>query len=257
VDTYVVVSSDSDFVPLVNKLRSSGKLVVGAGRRDITPVTLVKSCDRYIYLDDGAVQVEETTAKSDDKQAPAKRGRGGRRAQSKSLLVRAVEASQDAQGQVPGSKLHQTMLRLDPSFNYKAQGFSTFTRFLEPSAEVRIARSQGSGDILVQLSSQRETPPNSTPPKAAPPKQVTPQETRREPSPQRKRTEKWERDIDFAWRSRQRPKLAGQSAAADAAKVLNTPNLKSSEYPTLEKLLGASDFLTTRWRREGNAIIRI
>jgi uncharacterized protein (TIGR00288 family) len=257
VDTYVVVSSDSDFVPLVNKLRSSGKLVVGAGRRDITPVTLVKSCDRYIYLDDAAVQAEEVTSQPEGKKTPAKQGGGGRHSQSKSLLVRAVEASQDAQGQVSGSKLHQTMLRIDPSFNYKAQGFSTFTRFLEPSAEVRIVRSQGPGDILVQLSSQRETPPKSAPPKAEPPKQETPKETRSEPSPQRKRTEKWERDVDFAWRSRQRPKLAGQSAASDVAKVLDAPNLKSTKYPTLEKLLSASDFLTTRWRREGNAIIRI
>jgi uncharacterized protein (TIGR00288 family) len=262
VDTYVVVSSDSDFVPLVNKLRSSGKLVVGAGRRDITPVTLVKSCDRYIYLDDGAAQVEEVTSQPEGKKAPAKQGRGGRRSESKSLLVRAVEASQDGQGQVSGSKLHQTMLRLDPSFAYKAQGFSTFTRFLEPSTEVRIVRSQGPGDILVQLSSQRETPPKSAPPKATPPKadpprQAGPKETRSEPTPQRKRTEKWERDVDFAWRSRQRPKLAGQSAASDVAKVLDAPNLKSTKYPTLEKLLSASVFLTTRWRREGNAIIRI
>ena len=51
-DTFVVVSSDSDFVPLVMYLRAAGKSVMAAGRRETTAPTLVKSCDRYIYLDD-------------------------------------------------------------------------------------------------------------------------------------------------------------------------------------------------------------
>ena len=238
VDTYVVVSSDSDFVPLVNKLRSSGKLVVGAGRRDITPVTLVKSCDRYIYLDDADNQMDEETDQPDDTRTPTRRGRGTRRAQAKSLVARALEASQDGQGQVSGSKLYQTMLRIDPSFSFKAQRFSTFTRFLESRNEVRVIRSQGPGDILVQLSSQRDAPPEPAHSNDA-------------------RTEKWERDVDVAWSSRQRQKFAGQSAAADVAKILNAPNLKSTKYSTLDKLLDASDYLNARWRREGNAIIRI
>lgn len=247
VDTYVVVSSDSDFVPLVNKLRSAGKLVVGAGRRDITPVTLVKSCDRYIYLDDGADQVEEVTAQPDDTRKPSKRARDSRKTTAKSLVARALEASQDGQGQVPGSKLYQTMLRIDPSFSFKAQRFSTFTRFLESRNEVRVIRSQGPGDILVQLSSQRD----------APPEQVKSSDSLEPSEPPELPVEKWERDVDFAWRSRQRQKIAGQSAAADVAKVLNAPNLKSTKYSTLDKLLEASHYLDFRWRREGNAIIRI
>lgn len=51
VDTFVIVSSDSDFVPLVSKLRAAGKTVIGAGREAIVSRTLVKSCDRYFYLD--------------------------------------------------------------------------------------------------------------------------------------------------------------------------------------------------------------
>ncbi|MDP6514741.1 MAG: NYN domain-containing protein [SAR202 cluster bacterium] len=260
VDAYVVVSSDSDFVPLVNKLRSSGKLVVGAGRRDITPVTLVKSCDRYIFLDDGADQSDQsdqTTAQLSGSRGPSRRGRNERRQrQSKSLVARGVEASQDGQGQVPGSKLHQTMLRIDPSFNFKAQGFSTFTRFLESRNEVRVVRSQGPGDILVQLASQRDT---QSPAREAPPQQAKKREARPEPVSEipTQTEEKWERDVDFAWWSRQRPKIAGQAAAADVAKVLNAPNLKSTEYPTLDKLLEASHYLDFRWRREGNAVIRI
>lgn len=271
VDTYVVVSSDSDFVPLVNKLRSAGKLVVGAGRRDITPVTLVKSCDRYIYLDDGADQIDEATPQTDDARTPTKRPRGSRRTQTKSLVVRALEASQDGQGQVPGSRLYQTMLRIDPSFSFKAQSFSTFTRFLESRNEVRVVRSQGPGDILVQLSSQHDAQPEQAKPsesrqRDARPEQAKPSQSgKRDAQPKQVKSsepteppvEKWERDVDFAWRSRQREKIAGRSAAADVAKVLNAPNLKSSKYSTLDKLLEASHYLDFRWRREGNAIIRI
>ena len=51
VDTFVIVSSDSDFIPLVNKLRAAGKTVIGAGRKATAPRTLVISCDKYYYLD--------------------------------------------------------------------------------------------------------------------------------------------------------------------------------------------------------------
>ena len=51
VDTFVIVSSDSDFVPLTSKLRSEGKTVIGAGREAIASRTLITACDRYIYLD--------------------------------------------------------------------------------------------------------------------------------------------------------------------------------------------------------------
>ncbi|MCH8309519.1 MAG: hypothetical protein IIB17_03355, partial [Chloroflexi bacterium] len=193
---------------------------------------------------DEAVQMDEPTPQPGDAQTPPRRARGSRRTQAKSLVVRALEASQDGQGQVPGSKLYQTMLRIDPSFSFKAQRFSTFTRFLESRNEVRVIRSQGPGDILVQLSSQRD----------APPEQVKSSDSLEPSEPP---VEKWERDVDFAWRSRQRQKIAGQSAAADVAKVLNAPNLKSTKYSTLDKLLEASHYLDFRWRREGNAIIRI
>src|SRR4030067_538805 len=51
IDTFVIVSSDSDFIPLVNKLRAAGKTVIGAGRRTTAPRTLVISYDKYYYLD--------------------------------------------------------------------------------------------------------------------------------------------------------------------------------------------------------------
>ena len=49
VDSFVIVSSDSDFVPLVTHLRGAGKGVIGAGRKAVTSTTMVKSCDKYIF----------------------------------------------------------------------------------------------------------------------------------------------------------------------------------------------------------------
>ena len=51
VDTFVIVSSDTDFVPLVSRLRAAGKGVIGAGRKKGVSQTLVRSCDRYYYLE--------------------------------------------------------------------------------------------------------------------------------------------------------------------------------------------------------------
>ncbi len=50
VDTFVIVSADSDFVTLVSKLRSAGKTVIGAGRRDVVSTTLVRACDLQLHI---------------------------------------------------------------------------------------------------------------------------------------------------------------------------------------------------------------
>ena len=133
VDTFVIVSADSDFVTLVSKLRSAGKTVIGAGRHDVVSSTLVRACDRYIYLGTGP------------KTAPAE-------SQSIDALVqRAIYASADDEGKVAGSRLHQTMMRIDPSFDFRSMGFRTFTQFLEASPVVKVSRSRGSDDISITL----------------------------------------------------------------------------------------------------------
>ena len=69
-------------------------------------------------------------------------------------------------------------------------------------------------------------------------------------------TSSWDTDIEAAWSRRQRTKISGQAAAADAAKVLGVPRLSVSGYPSLDKLLAASEFLRSTWRRERNTIIK-
>ena len=224
IDVFVIVSSDSDFVPLVSKLRSAGKTVIGSGRPGAASPTLVKSCDRYVYLED------RTSSKKPVAGRPKK-------PPEHSLLRRAVEASMDGQGEVVGSRLHQAMQRIDPSFSFKALGYRTFTLYLEASSEVSVERPTNErGDVVVRLSHRRRKRAEN----GADAPQLPPD---------------WDIEVDAAWASRRSKKIAGQAAGSDAAKALGAGNLSASQFPSLDKLLAASPLLSDRWRREGNAII--
>ncbi len=227
VDTFVLVSSDTDFVPLVTKLRAAGKTVIGAGRKATVSRALVTSCDRYYFLDQA-----DSPADSQGVGRPSPQGVEG-----DSLLVRAVRVGMDDEGRISGSKLIQTMQRLDPSFDYRALGHSTFSRYLNASrSEVRVVPSQGQGDIQVELAA---SPPGEGA-NAMDPRLWTPR-------------------IDAAW-LRRAPNsgnsIPGSAAAAAAAAVLGAPKLSSSSYKTLQRLLDASADLRGKWRREGAKIIR-
>ena len=157
IDIFVIVSSDSDFVPLVGRLRSSGKTVIAAGRREATSPTLIKSCDRFIFLESEKVPEDSPTP---SRRRPSRRGSGSggqatRRSSSswRSLLLRAMDVSVDENGRVVGSKLYQTMRRIEPSFNYKDLRHRIFSQFLETHSDIVgvIRPEDGSGDVIVQL----------------------------------------------------------------------------------------------------------
>ncbi len=282
VDTFVIASSDSDFAPLVSKLRAAGKVVFGAGRREATSRTLVISCDRYLYLEQDQSQPRR-----------ARPGRPPKRQQQQQpindLLARAVKASIDEHGKVVGSRLHQTIQRLDPGFNFRAMGHSTFTKYLEASPEVKVTRPRGAGDVTVELADQAlptQTPttqpaPTQDEPTQAPMTRVpTTQAEPAQPAPTEAPTTQalptqptptqaeepvdadadvWAR-VDDIWQVRAGEpggRIPGQRAASDAAQALSVQNLKSSPYKTLQRLLDASEFLRARWSREGNVIIRL
>ena len=286
-DTFVIVSSDSDFLPLVSVLRSSGKTVIGAGRRGVVAPSLIRSCDRYIYLDDGAPQAPAQTALDDPE----------------SLLRRAVEASMDDHGEVVAGKLHNTMRRMDPAFDFRAMGHRTFTQFLNSSPSVKTRRPRGGTDIWVELTSnqnhraeQARTPQQAeqtkTPQQAEQTRTPQPAEQTRTPQPaeqtrtpqpaeqtrtpqpaEQTRTpqpeeaprrdegqspdEGWESRLHETWARVPGGFLSGSKAAADASKVLEISKISSSRFKNLQGLLDASDFLRSRWRRDGNSIRRI
>ncbi len=221
VDTFVIVSGDADFLPLVNKLRSSGKMVIGAGRQKSTSATLVKACDRYYYLDQQEEKDEVTEPQ------PKKRSKS-------SLIVRAVQASMDNEGKVMGSRLHDTMQRLDPSFDFRTQGFKSFSAFLESSDEVEVTRPTGPGDVVIELPRSKQGGGG------------------RKKKPLASR-------IDAEWLKRapsQGKSMLGPIAAGDAAKVIGASKLSVSEYKNLQGLLDAMPQLAKNWRRDGNTISR-
>ena len=222
VDTFVIVSSDSDFIPLVNKLRAAGKTVIGAGRKATAPRTLVISCDKYHYLDqDRRIGVS---------------GQPVEEQSSDILLIRAVQATMDEQGRVVGSKLCQTMQRLDPSFDFRALGYATFAKYLEASPAVQVKRPRGPGDVTVELV-------DSTLSILERPLQ----------------TNDWDHEIDAHWSEKQAKyghSLPGPVAAKVAAEVIGVSKLKDSQYKTLQGLLDSSECLDAKWSREGNAIVK-
>jgi hypothetical protein len=160
-----------------------------------------------------------------------------------------LEASVDDQGQVVGSKLHQTMLRIDPSFNFRDLGFRTFGQFIESRDEVSITRDTDTSDLIVHLRQPTENGVRASDPGAPAPVGVRASDPGA-PAPD------WEMRIDDAWTGRDRQRISGQAAATDAARILGAQRLTDSKYPSLDKLLGASEYLRLRWHRDRNAIIR-
>ena len=260
VDTFVIVSSDTDFVPLVSKLRAAGKTVIGAGRSAAVSRTLVTSCDRYFFLDQHERSPEGTTIPTETKR--------------ESLLVRAVKVTMDDQGRVTGSRLHETLQRLDPSFDYRALGFSTFTRYLEAQSEVNATRPRGPGDVAVELSEgSAPVPRNATASRSRDARSTSTlrsnitveasqlQEeapasvlSRGTSDPEMLGTE-----IDAAWAKRASipgQSFSGTTAANDAAKVLGASKLSESSHRTLQRLLDAFPYLKNAWSRRENRIIK-
>ena len=228
VDTFVIVSTDSDFVALVNRLRAAGKTVFGAGRQATAPRTLVISCDRFFYLD----QADKTRATIVPLEVQP----------AQNLLLRAVTASLDGQGRVVGSKLHQTLQRLDPSFDFRTSGHSTFTRYLEASPGVRVTRPRGRGDVNVELADSHSALPDDSSDPGDP----------GDP-------DAWGPRIDAAWGIRATnpgDSVPGTTAASFAAPILGVTKLSASQYKTLQSLFDASELLRTKWLRDGNRITK-
>ncbi len=151
IDIFVIVSSDSDFIPLINKLRASGKIVFCAGEQAKMSPTLIKACDRYFHIDQ-----DKNTNES------------------------------KKQGENQSLTLQPEMTPID-------------------------------------------------------------------------QTEKLWEQIHSAWSKSASAKgqsIPGPNAAVEAAKILGVAKLSSSPYQTLQGILDASNFLSGKWLRDKNTIIR-
>jgi len=151
IDTFVIVSGDSDFSPLVSKLRENAKLVIGVGVKSSTSDLLMRNCDEFVFYDDLIKENTSKTArgKSRKKKADAKERsnssearehepEGDRMDEGIELVVDTAEALLAERGdRIWGSLVKQTLKRRQPGFNERSYGFRTFGDLLE-EAERRV-----------------------------------------------------------------------------------------------------------------------
>jgi uncharacterized LabA/DUF88 family protein len=144
IDTFVIASGDSDFVPLANKLRENDKTVIGIAIKDSTSPYFVRACDAFLYLPvsgggrgggRGGGQEKSGQKGRSDGQA---RGGGGKDKEKKAAAVvpdvaREVVRSllSRATGPLNPSLIKETLVRKEPDFDERDHGFSTFSRLLE------------------------------------------------------------------------------------------------------------------------------
>jgi uncharacterized protein (TIGR00288 family) len=139
-DTFVIVSGDSDFTPLVGKLRELNKRVTGMGNRDSTSELLIANCDEFIFYDSLAAAAKRTAGASFD---PTE------------MLRQTLTALQREGTEWPlASVVKDSMRRKNPAFDESDIGYSTFSKFLEVQGEKGIIRLQSdprSGTYRVEL----------------------------------------------------------------------------------------------------------
>ncbi len=129
VQTFVIVSGDSDFGPLVSKLREYGRYTLGIGPRAVTHPLLSRACDEFVYLE----AVLNDYHGIDDLNVPIRADNG----EARNLLVKALRIH-DQRGELPilATTLKQTMLMLDSAFNETNFGYSQFRNWLEYNSDL-------------------------------------------------------------------------------------------------------------------------
>ena len=167
VDTFVVISGDSDFSPLVSKLRENDKVVIGVGVKNATSDLLIANCDEFIFYDD---LVRESDKPRRGRRKPAAK-KAGKKTRTKTeadkkqdaldLVLETVEALLKGHGEqekVGGSMVKQTLKRRNPGFDETYHGFRTFGQLLEEAQARKLLTLQldekSGGYIIKELISE-------------------------------------------------------------------------------------------------------
>lgn len=172
IDTFVVISGDSDFSPLVSKLRENNKDVIGVGVKQSTSDLFVSNCDEFIFYDDLVRKKESAQSRQTAKKAPTKaagEGSGGetgtpesaavladRRDEAVQLVLETFETMAEARGEdeiVWGSMLKQAIKRKRPGFAESYYGFRGFNSLLEEVRDrglIQLQPDEKSGGYIVR-----------------------------------------------------------------------------------------------------------
>jgi uncharacterized protein (TIGR00288 family) len=162
VDTFVIISGDSDFSPLVSKLRENNKTVIGVGVKNSTSDLLIANCDEFIFYDD---LVREKPGRRPPRKKPLTKPATAeglpkeaeeRTDEALELVMQTVEALVAERGpeeKIWGSMVKQALKRRNPGFNESYYGFSSFSKLLD-EAEARnmlqLERDEKSGGYIVK-----------------------------------------------------------------------------------------------------------
>jgi uncharacterized protein (TIGR00288 family) len=157
VDTFVIVSGDSDFSPLVSKLRENAKTVIGVGVKNSSSDLLINNCDEFIYYDD-LVRAEEQkrrAAKKRREAAPAGAGQDKKQEAFDLMLgtLEALAAERGPEERIWGSMIKQALKRRNPGFNESYYGFRAFSDLLEEAAEknlIKLEPDEKSGGYIIR-----------------------------------------------------------------------------------------------------------
>ena len=157
VDTFVIVSGDSDFSPLVSKLRENAKTVIGVGVKNSSSDLLINNCDEFIYYDD-LVRADEQKRRAAKKRKEAAPSSGGqdKKQEAFDLLLGTLEAlvaERGADEKIWGSMVKQAIKRRNPGFNETYYGFRAFSDLLEEAGEkglIRLEPDEKSGGYILR-----------------------------------------------------------------------------------------------------------
>ena len=131
IDTFVLLTGDSDFSPLVSKLKENAKRVVGCGVRSSTSDMLANNCDEFIFYDD-LIRVQKRTQ---TRQKPKKESTDKRKQEAFDRLVATVASLETDYDPVWGSLVKPTLKRVYPGFNESYYGYTTFAELLQDAAK--------------------------------------------------------------------------------------------------------------------------
>jgi uncharacterized protein (TIGR00288 family) len=161
VDTFVIISGDSDFSPLVSKLRENDKTVIGIGVKKSTSDLLISNCDEFIFYDD---LVREKPKKQARRKPPAAApeavkapvAEGDRKQEAFDLVMETVEAlstERGAEEKIWGSMVKQALKRRHPGFNESYYGFRSFGKLLdelEARQLIMLEHDDKSGGVIIK-----------------------------------------------------------------------------------------------------------
>jgi len=161
IDTFALLSGDSDFSPLVSKLKENDKRVIGCGVKNSTSDMLIANCDEFIYYDDLVRMVQKAKAarppqKAKDKDAPKDKDRDDTEKKQEAIewLCEIVRSQQGDYESLWGSQVKQTIRRVHPGFNEAYYGYKSFTELIkdaEGRGLLRLEYDENRGNYKVKL----------------------------------------------------------------------------------------------------------